>query len=142
MPEFDNLLKQFNDMEDLVIKAPNTIDILNKYHLLKKKLIEYEMINNNNINVKKLKNKSKLIEDYLDNKTALDTNNKLDFLTILNTIFLPLGLIVGIFGMNFYVMGNQTTGKGIYSSKHGYSIIIKTFLISIILVILLLKYYY
>ena len=142
MSVYDNLIKQLNDMENIFIKEKHSKDILNKFHTLKKNIIKFVMLSNDKSSIDILNNKLKLIEDYLDNKTALDTNNKLDFLTILNTIFLPLGFIVGFFGMNFYVMGGQTNGKGILSSKHGYSIIIKSFLISIILVILLLKYFY
>ena len=142
MSEYDNLIKQLNDMENIFIKEKHSKDILNKFHILKKNVIKFVMLSNDKSSIDILNNKLKLIEDYLDNKTALDTNNKLDFLTILNTIFLPLGFIVGFFGMNFYVMGGQTTGKGIYSSKNGYSIIIKSFLLSIVIIIMLLKYFY
>ena len=142
MSVYDNLIKQLNDMENIFIKEKHSKDILNKFHTLKKNIIKFVMLSNDKSSIDILNNKLKLIEDYLDNKTALDTNNKLDFLTILNTIFLPLGFIVGFFGMNFYVMGGQTTGKGIYSSKNGYSIIIKSFLLSIVIIIMLLKYFY
>lgn len=43
---------------------------------------------------------------------------KSSILTIISTIFLPLGVIVGYFGMNFKSMGVPSLKKGIFNTEH------------------------
>ena len=77
--------------------------------------------------------------EYLNHQLNVLNANRNQLLTIIATIFLPLGFIVGFFGMNFKSMGTPTEGKGILNLKHG-EIIVFVFSILFIVVGILLFY--
>ena len=68
---------------------------------------------------------------------AAETVKKLNFMTLLNLIFLPLGIIVGYFGMNFKSMNHS---NGIFSVKYGNTFVILLFIIFIIIFTLIYFY--
>lgn len=68
------------------------------------------------------------LDHYILSTQSLSNNKSLDRLTYINFVVLPLGLITGYFGMNFYHMGNPRGSKGILLSKH-YNIYIFTTLV-------------
>ena len=43
---------------------------------------------------------------------------KMTVISAMGTIFLPLGFIVGYFGMNFKSMGSPSLNSGVFSIKH------------------------
>ena len=112
------------------------------------KIHELELISNgNNVNFDHLKKKIKfmienfkLINDF--NKQILQKNKKraIDTLTVVNTIFLPLSLITGYFGMNFKSMGAPSNKTGIFTLKDGQYFVFLLF-ISLTLFILVLFYH-
>ena len=80
-----------------------------KVFLIEKELKNIEIFNSMIVNLKKKK--------------------KMETLTLINTIFLPLGLIVGYFGMNFKSMGVPSDINGILTVKHGQQLVLIIFLI-------------
>ena len=72
-------------------------------------------------------------------KHLLDQHKKfqVDILTIIATIFLPLGVIVGFFGMNFKSMGAPSLKKGIFNIPHAQHYVFGLGLIASILVIVI-----
>lgn len=60
-----------------------------------------------------------IIQNYNTQLHNRNQSKALDTLTVVNTIFLPLTLIVGYFGMNFRSMGCPTTKTGILTLKYG-----------------------
>ena len=63
---------------------------------------------------------------------------------IITSIFLPLGFIVGFYGMNFKFMGNATLDTGIFSSDSGLIILSGTMLFTILVTLVtlyLLRYH-
>lgn len=118
-----------------------TIKNLNKNLLLVKIKLDEIQLNNkmNEKDLKFLENKVKylnnnidLLNQYIRMTSDYSSSKNLDKLTILNTIFLPLGLICGYFGMNFKSMGSPTTKKGIFTIKNSNFFVILLFVISII----------
>lgn len=90
---------------------------MNEYHTLKKYILEQE-INTDEAIYRNLHSKIKLIDDYIIYKNTIQQKQKIDLLTLINFIFLPLGLIVGYHGMNFGGMGGITKKTGIFTMKH------------------------
>ena len=62
---------------------------------------------------------------------------QLNILTIIATIFLPLGVIVGFFGMNFKSMGAPSLKKGIFNTPHAQHYVFGLGLIASILVLVI-----
>ena len=90
--------------------------------------------------MKRLHIVDKNLEIIKDFNTALHNKRQtkaLDTLTIVNTIFLPLTLIVGYFGMNFKSMGCPTIKTGILTMEYG-----QIFVIGLCISITLLIYLY
>lgn len=106
--------------------------LINELYALKKKYI-------NNIRDTELLDN---IHNYLKYKLNKVESRKRHILTLTNLIFLPLGIIVGYFGMNFKSMGNKGIAKGILSIKHSHFFTFMLFLISIVLVIIMYYYYF
>lgn len=105
-------------------------------NMLSLSLYQNNSLNNNNI---KLLN---AIENYLHYKINEIESRKRHILTLTNLIFLPLGIIVGYFGMNFKSMGNKGIRNGILSIKYANIFTIILFLISTIFVISMYYYYF
>ena len=66
-----------------------------------------------------LENNLKYINTYEDTKVLRQQKSNINILTWVNTIFLPLTLIVGFYGMNFGSMGAPARGKGPFTMRHG-----------------------
>lgn len=136
------LNKKINDDELSTIMY----DIRRKIFKLNIKVHELELSNNNNNNNELIMLKKKikfmiqnfnLINEY--NKQILQKNKKkaIDTLTIVNTIFLPLALITGYFGMNFKSMGVPSNKFGILTFKYGQGFVLTLFIFITIFIILL-----
>lgn len=135
--EFKNRL---NIIDKKLIGEKNNIKILNDYHTLKKEIYEADILSKGNeydILLKKIK----IIDDYIFYKTSINQKNNLDFLTIVNTICLPIGIIVGYFGMNFSGMGNPHIKKGILSINEPHLFVAKLSLASSGILVALLIYF-
>ena len=125
--------------------------LTNELFIIRKKIFnvnfrlhKLELLDNQNNNLKNLKNKIKfmidnfrLINDF--NRQILQKNKKkaIDTLTIVNTIFLPLSLITGYFGMNFKSMGTPTHGKGILTINNSHNFVFILFFTSISIIVFL-----
>ena len=111
------------------------------------KIHELELLTRgNNKKIERMKRKLKfmhenfkLINDY--NIQILQRNKKkaIDTLTIVNTIFLPLALITGYFGMNFKSMGAPSNKTGIFTLKYGQGFVLALF-VSLTLFVVFLFY--
>jgi Mg2+ and Co2+ transporter CorA len=128
--------------------------LTNELFIIRKKIFnvnfrlhKLELLDNQNNNLKNLKNKIKfmidnfrLINDF--NRQILQKNKKkaIDTLTIVNTIFLPLSLITGYFGMNFKSMGVPSNKTGIFTIKNSQAFVFLLF-ISLTFLIIVLFYH-
>lgn len=70
--------------------------------------------------------KFELLQDNLKYITAYEKTNflqqqksNINLLTWVNTIFMPLTVIVGFYGMNFASMGSHSRTTGTFAMKHG-----------------------
>ena len=72
------------------------------------------------------------IQEYLNQKINSKNQININLLSFINILFLPLGIIVGYFGMNFNSMGNPTLNKGILKEMNGTQVIIILTIISFI----------
>ena len=63
-------------------------------------------------------NRLQRLHTYLGHLLDQHQEFKGNILTIITTIFLPLGVIVGFFGMNFKSMGVPSLKKGIFNTPH------------------------
>ena len=72
------------------------------------------------------------IQEYLNQKINSKNQININLLSFINILFLPLGIIVGFFGMNLYSMGNPTLNKGILKEMNGTQVIIILTIISFI----------
>ena len=88
-------------------------------------------------NIDLLDDKINILKDYNLNILHLNKVKKLNLMTLINLVFLPLGIIVGYFGMNFKSM---TYSNGIFSVKYGNTLVILLFIIFIILFTLIYFY--
>ena len=75
---------------------------------LKKKYIENEK------NYRVLKH----IHEILHHERFKLNSLKMSVISTMGSIFLPLGFIVGYFGMNFKSMGSPSLNSGVFSVKH------------------------
>lgn len=81
------------------------------------------------------------IKTFTNARNVRKQEKNIDLLTIINMIFLPLGVITGYFGMNFASMGNPDVQKGILSVKSGQGLVWGLFVLcGIIITIVTLKY--
>jgi len=103
---------------------------LKQIFILKKENLENEK------NYKVLNHLQEYIE-YQENK--LNTF-KHSLLSLISTIFLPLGFVVGFFGMNFKSMGNPGISNGILSIEHSERFIFIVAVLTIISVGLIFNY--
>jgi magnesium transporter len=93
--------------------------------------------------MKRLHIVDKNLEIIKDFNTALHNKRQtkaIDSLTIVNTIFLPLTLIVGYFGMNFKSMGCPTNKTGILTMDYGQIFVIGLCISITLLIYLLFKF--
>lgn len=137
--------KKYNDK--------NISDILHKFRkeILKNEIqlnqieLSFAHVNNNQITEYKNKlqlliNNLKLLDEYHTKIIQYNQKKSIDTLTLVNTIFLPLSLIAGYFGMNFKSMGIPSSSKGIFNIANGQIFVVSLFLIITVAVIILFKY--
>ena len=148
------ILRELNKLENellLLEKKKKEEYNLNNLHKIKKKLIdisiqyeEFLFKNNNNKDIdnkiKYLNKNINLLNEYYSLNINIKKHKNLNNISLINTIFLPLTLITGYFGMNFSKMGNPTLKKGILSINNAHEFILILFLISIISTSLLFHY--
>ena len=121
------------------------MEIINTTHILKKNLLDnkhslsqlysykddiYKLKIKNNSNQKNIR----LLDDmdnHIDYKINKIQHEKTKILTVISTIFLPLGFIVGFFGMNFKSMGVPSLKYGIFTIIHSEKFIFGLSLLSI-----------
>jgi magnesium transporter len=129
----NKLEKEVSKLDDLVgFKKPDhelitdRIFYINKLRLFLEIKIYKSKFDKNNPEMEKLIKRLELLNKNINIIQTYNTqlyNKKqskaLDTLTVVNTIFLPLTLIVGYFGMNFKSMGCPTTKTGILTFKYG-----------------------
>lgn len=114
------------------IKNQNTNELhefMKEIYEKKKKYIE------KNIEYELLDHMENVVKYYLQ---RIETG-KTHLLTLVNLIFLPLGFIVGFFGMNFKSMGTPSLSKGIFTVKHSEKLV---FLLSFLSAISIIMFYY
>ena len=125
--KLDKLIDYENFKNEEITKK---IYLLNKLRLfLEIKIYESEF-ENNNPKMKKIIDKLELLNKNIEiikeyNNLLYNKNRTkaLDTLTVVNTIFLPLSLIVGYFGMNFKSMGCPAEKTGILTIKYGQTLV-------------------
>lgn len=149
LSNLNNLENKIKKLDSMVLE--NKDYVLNDLYIYKKELIrislEYDkyLFNNQNNDIieHKIKNINQNI-DLLIEFNNLNINIKkhkhISNISLINTIFLPLALITGYFGMNFSKMGSPTLKKGILSINHAHKFVFILFLCSIILTLLLFYY--
>lgn len=141
--KIDTLINKNNDIDKDNIEKINS---LNKRLLLIKINIDKYKLNNNlthtnhklHKKIKYLDHNISLLNQFVNMSADYKSSKSLDKLTILNTIFLPLGLICSYFGMNFKSMGSPTGKKGILTINNSNSFVLLLFVISIIITIIIL----
>ena len=160
--ELDELLSQLNNdflSGDKVANA-NFDERLNN---VKKKYLELylraesflsqkDKLKEQKIDIKTIKASKEKIEELkviidllLEEKNTREQEGQgksLRILTIVETIFLPLGVITGYFGMNFQSMGNDLGDNptGIFSLKYGQLFVFALMFVSIVLILLGFKF--
>ena len=149
--QLDTINKKYDKLENDIIKMDNLISSTPYNHrIVEKKLINIKkerlllgiiifQHNNNFPTIKGLKDKLKHIDDNIElinnfntQVTSKDQRDSIDKLTLINTIFLPLALITGFYGMNFRSMGAPSLSSGIFTIKNSNTFILILFIISII----------
>lgn len=152
----ENILIELNKLEEIIKNLDYNIlenkkFIFKNLYIYKKKLIkisiEYdEYLLNNNKNkiiehkIKNINKNIKLLIEFHNLNISIQKHKNINNLSLISTIFLPLSLITGYFGMNFYHMGNPTLKKGILSINHANKFVFILFIITIILTLLLFHY--
>lgn len=123
----DELIEKINNKKDWNIKdSKDILDIL------------YEIEKNEYKNKKKLsddeRNKITFYKSYIQHQIDFIKHLQNHLLSLVATVFIPLGFITGFFGMNFKSMGAPSlNNNGILNLKNGHN---KITILSIILVIL------
>lgn len=126
--EITNLKNQINNTKKFTHK---NIDVfIEKIYQLK----EQNLFNSNNYQV------LSHLEDYLNYQNKKLNNFKSSLLSLIGTIFLPLGFIAGFFGINFKSMGNPGIKNGILSMNHSEKFVFGVSIALTILITLIYKY--
>ena len=95
------------------------------------------------VTLEKMKKNIQIIDKYETRNLVLGQKKSLDILTLITLIFLPIGAIVGYFGMNFGSMGNPIgNNKGILNVKYGQGLVFALFFISIGITLLIIQQFY
>ena len=102
--------------------SDNCLQYINKIYKLKIKHLHDDKILNSLNN----------LQDIIKHKLGEIRYIRNSIVGIITSIFLPLGFIVGFYGMNFKFMGNATLDTGIFSSESGLIILSGTMLFTIL----------
>jgi hypothetical protein len=89
--------------------------------------------------MKKMKNSISLLNDELKRENDASQSYTLNTITMIELIFLPMGVLVGYFGMNFSSMGghvgrNHKPAPGVLGFKYGQTFLIGLIILSVILI--------
>ncbi len=110
-----------------------SIQDINKYL---EKVIKLKRKNiNNNSEYKLLSH----IQEYLEYKLNKKNHQNISLLSFVNTLFLPFGIIVGYFGMNFKSLGNPALNKGILKDYDAFQLVGVLFFLSFIVSLYIFK---
>jgi len=132
---FRNINKEYLELRLRLNHIALEID-KGKFKYSKKKINDLEDV------IVKIKDSLDLLSDELKRETDEAQSYTLSMLTLLETIFLPLGVLTGYFGMNFSSMGGHV-GKGhvpapgIFGLKYGQTFVMFIMLLSTALVMYL-----
>ena len=149
--KLDLIKNEIKELDEKIIKEKDLNKLHKQLYQVKKSLlkikIEYDEYKLNNFKdneiERQIDNYSDNVEVLFDyyNHLLLKKNHKnINNISIINTIFLPLALITGYFGMNFSHMGNPTLSKGILAIKNSHYFIIFLFIVCIIITLLLFHF--
>lgn len=116
--------------------------LLTQKKILKEKKIDVTPLSKSQEKLAEFKVIIDLLVEEKNSKEQEKQGQSLHILTIVETIFLPLGVITGYFGMNFQSMGNDLGDKpfGIYSIKYGQLFVFFLFFLSILFIVLGFRY--
>ena len=116
--------------------------LMTQKKILKEKNIDVSPLKDSQKNLAEFKVIIDLLIEEKNIKEQEKQGKSLHILTIVETIFLPLGVITGYFGMNFQSMGNNLGDKpfGIYSVKYGQLFVFLLFFLSILFIVLGFRY--
>jgi len=93
--------------------------------------------------IKNMRDNLKLIDSYESRNDMIGQKKALDILTLISLIFLPIGVIVGYFGMNFGSMGNPIgNNPGILNVKYGQILVFFLFFLSIGITLIIITRFY
>lgn len=95
--------------------------------------LEKHFVSDDNINGW---NRINRLHKYLQHLQENHNSIKSSILTIIATVFLPLGVIVGYFGMNFQSMGVPSLKHGIFTKKNAQHYVLMLCFISTLVVLL------
>ena len=123
-----------------IINGKNNKKILNDYHNLKKEIFEADILSKENEYGDLLK-KIEIIDDYILFKASINQEKNLDFLTIINLICLPIGLILAYFSMNFSGLGNPNIKKGILSINNPNLFVFSLIIFTVLLLLSILHFH-
>ena len=155
--EIENIEEELVLLDKYLLKKNNQIShkkISEKIFKIRKKILEIEINLNEmelkNVNIKIVNDLKKKINNIQKNLNIISDYNikilqskqqkTIDTLTLINTIFLPLSLITGFFGMNFKSMGVPSLNTGIYTISNATFSIICSFILISLVTTLLFKY--
>ena len=136
--------KRFTDINKLYLELRLRLNHINN-ELEKKgnKMYKTDKIEIYEKRLSKVKGSLDLLNEELQRETEEMQSSKLHMLTLIETIFLPLGVITGYFGMNFSSMGGHVGTKhkpapGVLGVKYGQGFV---WFIIIGCVIIVLRYF-
>ena len=152
--DLDNTLDEVLNFDSRILNSnlidknePITKDLFKiKKHEIKTELeldeIELEFnteLKDDRKKLKKIKENLNLFDEYNDLILKQKNSKSIDLIQLITFIFLPLGVIVGFFGMNFQKMGMYKSQKtGIYTLTNP---IIFIFLLFIIFAVFMIQIY-
>ena len=110
----DQAVHEIKKLEDIIMNSNiNSIDV---YEYIRYIIhLEKYFFDDSNKNKKYISRLDRLYK-YLQQLQVEHNHFKDNILTIITTIFLPLGVIVGYFGMNFKSMGVPSLKTGIFNT--------------------------
>ena len=136
--------KRFTDINKLYLELRLRLNHINN-ELEKKinKRYRDEKVEVYEKRLNKVKGSLDLLNEELKRETEEMQSSKLQLLTLIETIFLPLGVITGYFGMNFSSMGGHVGTKhkpapGVLGLKYGQSFV---WLLIIGCIVIVLRYF-
>lgn len=136
--------KRFTDINKLYLELRLRLNhINNELEKKRNKIYRNDKIEIYEKRLSKVKGSLDLLNEELQRETEEMQSSKLHMLTLIETIFLPLGVITGYFGMNFSSMGGHVGSKhkpapGVLGVKYGQGLV---WLLIIGCVVIVLRYF-